>query len=185
MKLKVGDTVLVLDEDLSGVIKVVHGDEVTLETEDGFLLNFDKAELILKQSSKSVIENAITTSEIDSVIAEKEVAKRKTSKRVKPKARVQAAMEIDLHINQLVKSPKGMTNFDMLNVQIETARRQLEFGIKKRMQRIVFIHGVGEGVLKQELETLFRRYNNVKYYDADYKKYGLGATEVYIYQNVN
>jgi hypothetical protein len=47
----------------------------------------------------------------------------------------------------------------------------------------VFIHGVGEGVLKLELEYLFGRYNNVKFYDADYKKYGLGATEVYIYQN--
>ena len=48
----------------------------------------------------------------------------------------------------------------------------------------VFIHGVGEGVLKLELEYLFSRYDNVKFYDADYQKYGLGATEVYIYQNV-
>jgi len=31
---------------------------------------------------------------------------------------------------------------------------------------------------------LFGRYNNVKYYDANYQKYGLGATEVYIYQNI-
>jgi hypothetical protein len=49
---------------------------------------------------------------------------------------------------------------------------------------VVFIHGVGEGVLKIELEYLFRRYENVKYYDADYQKYGLGATEVYILQNI-
>jgi len=54
----------------------------------------------------------------------------------------------------------------------------------KRIQKIVFIHGVGEGVLKIELEYLFARYNNVKYYDANYQKYGLGATEVYILQNV-
>ncbi|GAL71031.1 putative DNA mismatch repair protein [Jejuia pallidilutea] len=78
-----------------------------------------------------------------------------------------------------------MTNFDMLNLQLQTAQRQLEFAIKKRIQRIVFIHGVGEGVLREELETLFRRYDNLKYYDANYQKYGLGATEVYIYQNTN
>jgi hypothetical protein len=48
----------------------------------------------------------------------------------------------------------------------------------------VFIHGIGEGVLKLELDYLFGRYNYVKFYDADYKQYGLGATEVYIYQNV-
>jgi dsDNA-specific endonuclease/ATPase MutS2 len=47
---------------------------------------------------------------------------------------------------------------------------------------MVFIHGKGEGVLKLELEYLLKRYN-VKFYDANYQKYGLGATEVYIYQN--
>ncbi len=183
MRFKVGDSVLVLDEDFSGVITQVDGNEVTLETEDGFLLNFDKSELILQQTSTSVIENAIDTSKINTVIAEKESVKRNVSKRVKPKERAQAAMEVDLHINQLVRSSRGMTNFDMLNVQLQTAKRQLEFAINKRVQRIVFIHGVGEGVLKQELETLFRRYDNIKYYDANYQKYGLGATEVYIYQN--
>ena len=88
-----------------------------------------------------------------------------------------------MHINQLVPSTRGMSNYDMLNIQIETAKRQLDFAMQKRIQKIVFIHGVGEGVLKEELYSLFRRYENVNYYDADYQKYGLGATEVYIYQN--
>ncbi len=77
-----------------------------------------------------------------------------------------------------------MSNFDMLNLQLDTARGQLEFAMRKRIPKIVFIHGVGEGVLRQELETLFSRYNNVKFYDADYKTYGLGATEVRILQNI-
>jgi len=47
----------------------------------------------------------------------------------------------------------------------------------------VFIHGVGEGVLRTELEFLLGRYSNVTFYDAEYAKYGVGATEVYIYQN--
>ncbi len=71
----------------------------------------------------------------------------------------------------------------MWTLQWDTAQRKLEFAIGKRIQKIVFIHGVGEGVLKMELETLFRRYDNVKFYEADFQKYGLGATEVYIYQN--
>jgi len=44
---------------------------------------------------------------------------------------------------------------------------------------------VGEGILKEELQYLFGRYENLKYYDADYQKYGMGATEVYILQNRN
>ena len=51
-----------------------------------------------------------------------------------------------------------------------------------RISKVVFIHGVGEGVLKSELHYLFSRYP-VRFYDASFKKYGLGATEVYIYQN--
>ena len=31
------------------------------------------------------------------------------------------------------------------------------------------IHGVGEGVLKEELVYLFKRYENIKYYDAEYE----------------
>ena len=92
-------------------------------------------------------------------------------------------MEVDLHIHQLTQSNKGMTNHDMLTLQLDTARRQLEFAIKKRIPRIVFIHGVGEGVLKLELEYLFGRYDNITFYEANYQKYGLGATEVKIFQN--
>lgn len=92
-------------------------------------------------------------------------------------------MEVDLHIHQLVQSTKGLSNFDMLNLQLDTAKRQLDFAIRKRIQKVVFIHGVGEGVLKEELHYLFKKYDNIKFYDAEYQKYGLGATEIYIYQN--
>ena len=77
---------------------------------------------------------------------------------------------------------KGMDNFDMLTLQLNTAKRKIEYAISKRISKIIFIHGVGEGVLKSELHYLFGRYP-VRFYDASYKKYGLGATEVYVYQN--
>ena len=93
-------------------------------------------------------------------------------------------MDYCLRIHQLTDSTKGMTNFDMMNLQLDTARRQLEFAIRKRIPKMVFIHGVGEGVLRQELETLLGRYNNIQFYDADYKTYGIGATEVRIFQNI-
>ena len=75
-----------------------------------------------------------------------------------------------------------MNNYDILNLQMETAKRQLEFAIKNKMPKVVFIHGVGEGVLKAELDFLLGRYENIKFQDADYQKYGLGATEVYFIQ---
>ena len=75
-------------------------------------------------------------------------------------------MEVDLHIHHLTSSERGMNAHDKLNLQLDTARHKLEFAIRKRIQRIVFIHGVGEGVLRAELEYLFSRYENLKYYDS-------------------
>ncbi|MEW4922707.1 Smr/MutS family protein [Algibacter sp. 2305UL17-15] len=183
MRFKIGNRVAVLDEELSGVVKQIDETTVTLETEDGFLLDFEAHELVLLDTDNDLDAAVFSNSNVNEVLSEKEGGKRKSHKRVKPKERSQPAMEVDLHINQLVRSSRGMTNFDMLNLQMQTAKRQLEFAISKRIQRIVFIHGVGEGVLKAELESLFGRYDNLKYYDANYQKYGLGATEVYFYQN--
>ncbi|MCR8669365.1 DNA mismatch repair protein MutS [Aestuariibaculum sp. M13] len=184
MSFKVGDKVLVLDEDMSGVVQQVQGDTVSIETEDGFLLSFQAYELVKTQSNKTIKETLSSSAGIGQAIQEKEQSKKRTQQpKKRAKDRYEPTMEVDLHIHQLVKSSRGMTNYDMLTLQLDTARRQLEFAINKRIQKIVFIHGVGEGVLKTELEYLFGRYSNVKFYDANYQKYGLGATEVYIYQN--
>ncbi|PWH82649.1 DNA mismatch repair protein MutS [Algibacter marinivivus] len=185
MNFKTGDHVLVLDEDLSGVIKEISGHTISIETEDGFLIDYNANELVLKAKKESISSEIFSNSNIKDVVSEKETPKRKQQTKKRAKDRYEPTMEVDLHINQLVKSAKGMSNHEMLTLQLDTARHKLDFAISKRIQKIVFIHGVGEGVLKMELEYLFGRYNNVKYYDANYQKYGLGATEVYIYQNTS
>nr|WP_297783423.1 Smr/MutS family protein [uncultured Allomuricauda sp.] len=177
-KFSIGDRVEVLDETISGTIQKVDGDFVTLITDDGFQMQYTAADLVKIEGDISV-----TNYEVAKVKKEKEIPKRRKAPTIKPKERSAPKMEVDLHIYQLVKSSKGMSNYDMLNIQLETAKRQLDFAIGKRIQKVVFIHGVGEGVLKEELRYLFNRYDNVRFYDADYQKYGLGATEVYIYQN--
>jgi len=175
---QIGDSVEVLDEKLSGEVVAVSNSEITIESEDGFMMKYAPNELVKISESNSI---RVTNFEVDQIKAEKESTQRKNQQIVKPKERNAPKMEVDLHINQLVKSPKGMSNHEILNLQMETAKRQLEFAMRKRIQKVVFIHGVGEGTLKEELKFLFGRYDNLKYYDADYQKYGIGATEVYIY----
>lgn len=177
-KFSIGNRVEVLDEAISGVVQKVDGDMITLITEDGFPMRFAASDLVRIGGDISVSNH-----EVAQIKKEKEISKKRKAPTVKPKERSAPKMEVDLHIHQLVKSSKGMSNYDMLNIQLDTAKRQLDFAINKRIQKVVFIHGVGEGVLKEELHYLFNRYDNVKFYDADYQKYGLGATEVYIYQN--
>lgn len=174
---KIGDRVEVLDEAISGSVDAIDGNQITIMTEEGFPLKYSPSELVLSGQRIHV-----TNFEVSKIKSEKELPKKKIAVGKKPKQRNAPKLEVDLHINQLVKSAKGLSNFDILNLQLETAKRQLDFAINKRIQKVVFIHGVGEGVLKTELLYLFNRYENLKWYDADYQKYGLGATEVYIFQ---
>lgn len=184
MPFKLGDFVLVIDEDLSGVIKQISGNTISVETTDGFLLDFQSDELVTNKESNILTKELFSQTTISDVVSEKEQPSKRKQIKTRAKDRYEPTMEVDLHANQLVRSPKGMSKFDILTLQLDTAKRQLDFAIAKRIQKVVFIHGVGEGVLKVELEYLFGRYNNVKFYEANYQKYGLGATEVYIYQNV-
>jgi dsDNA-specific endonuclease/ATPase MutS2 len=177
--MKIGDKVSVLDEDITGEIIAISNNEVTIVDLDGFEYQYFKKELVIELSDFSNIN--ITPQNI----SEKEVKKHKNTSKVKPKDRNLPPMEVDLHIHQLVPKTSGMDNFEMMNVQLETVRRKIGFAISKKIQRIVFIHGVGEGVLRYELHRILKEYEGqLKYYDADYQKYGIGATEVYIYQNI-
>ncbi|WP_103067953.1 DNA mismatch repair protein MutS [Aquimarina sediminis] len=179
--IKIGDTVSVLDEPITGKVLNITSDEVTIETEDGFDMTFFISEVVKIESEEMIIPSY---EDVNKNLQEKEVFKKKPKRLVtKSKERYVPPMEVDLHINKLVKSTKGMANHDMITLQLDTAKRQLDFAISKRIPKVVFIHGVGQGVLKEELKYLFGRYDNVKISDADYKKYGLGAMEIYIIQN--
>ena len=182
MNFEIGNKVSVLDEDLSGRIIKIDGNNITLETADGFEMTFSSNELVVIKNESELKKHSFLDTSLDDVIKEKETPNKKTSVRKKAKERYEPTMEVDLHIHQLTDKTR-MTNHEMLTLQLDTARKQLEFAIRKRIQKVVFIHGVGQGVLKIELEYLFGRYNNVKFYDANYQKYGSGATEVYIFQN--
>ena len=181
--MKVGDAAAVLDEAITGVIIKVDGNTITLKTDDGFMLTFNKNELVKIDKHMERLKDVFNSHDFKTVLVNKEGFKKAEQSRPSKQKREQPVMEVDLHIEKLVVSKRGMTNYDILNLQLETAKHKLEFAIRKRIQRVVFIHGVGEGVLKQELETLFNRYDNLNYYDASYQKYGFGATEVYIPQN--
>ena len=181
MKFNIGDRVAALDEDITGVVKAVKNDQIEIETSDGFLMTYFVNELI-KENNTSELRGFISREKVSSAIKEKvEPIKRNFTKEKKSK-KDEFVLEVDLHIEKLVPSKRGMNNYDILNLQMETAKRQLEFAQKNRMPRVVFIHGVGEGVLKAELDFLLGRYDNITFQDANYQKYGLGATEVYFIQ---
>ena len=181
MRLEIGNKVAVLDDVLKGSVVKIEGENITVKTDDGMILNFLKSELVKIEKEQHELSKF---SDINHHLLKDKIASHPNKKSAFKKDKNEVIFEVDLHINQLVKSSKGMDNYDMLNLQLDTAKRKLEYAISKRILKIVFIHGVGEGVLKSELVRLFQKYP-VKFYDASYKKYGLGATEVVVFQNGN
>ncbi|MFT5864191.1 MAG: hypothetical protein ACI828_002865 [Flavobacteriales bacterium] len=179
MKFTVGQAVQALDDNLEGVITAIDAEGITVESSDGFSIRFRESELIPHQSMDPRLLHIS-----ESVLKDKETPLKKNAPKIRSKERSRPPMEVDLHIHHLTNQ-KGMSNYDMLTLQLDTAERQLKFAISKRIPKVVFIHGVGKGVLRAELQYLFGRYDQVKYYDADYQKYGVGALEVYIYQNIS
>lgn len=175
---KPGDRVQLLDELTSGVVLAVTAEDLQLKTPEGFVLEVPQKSVVLVPGSKAEF---LDYSDFNSAPKESDTrpGKRKKTGR---RSRQAPPMEVDLHIEKLVPKSRGMDTMDILNHQLDAARGQLEFALRKRIQRIVFIHGVGQGVLKQELRTLFRRYEGLEVSDADPRLYGMGATEVYITQ---
>ena len=86
-------------------------------------------------------------------------------------------IEVDLHIGELLDDTHGMSNREMLNYQLDKFREVMEQYKNKREQRIVFIHGKGDGVLRKALlDEMKRKYSACKTQDASFQEYGFGAT---------
>ena len=177
MAIRVGDRVTLLDDDLGGVVRRIAGNRVTVEIEGGFEQTFLADELV---PDDDTLKQAIRVP--DTVIQTKEHPKRPSRNKRPSKRKQNPPMEVDLHIHQLLESTRGMTKHDILTYQLQVAEDKIAFARRNKISRIVFIHGKGDGVLKLELEFLLKRFP-VDYYDADYQKYGFGATEVRVYQN--
>jgi len=177
-RFKAGDRVQLLDELTSGIVILVTPEIVKFRTPEGFVLEAEQGHLVLLPRDETSL---FGNSDFSAVLKASDT---KPSGASKPRRRQKYVppVEVDLHIEKLVPSVRGLNTIDILNCQLDAARGQLEFALRKRIQRIVFIHGVGQGVLKEELRTLFRRYEGLEVNDADPRKYGMGATEVYITQ---
>lgn len=98
-----------------------------------------------------------------------------------PHVATKTIVEVDLHIHQLLDSVAGLSNSDMLQVQIDEFNRVMKHYSKAKGQKIVFIHGKGEGVLRQAiLKELKLKYKQCDVQDASFREYGFGATQVTI-----
>jgi len=91
-----------------------------------------------------------------------------------------ARYEVDLHIEELVDDRKGLTNADIIRIQLDTLQRYLQLAIVHHQERMVVIHGLGKGKLREEVHAILKQTPEVVRYKNEWSgKYGFGATEIY------
>lgn len=97
----------------------------------------------------------------------------------KPKDKNSELIEVDLHIHELLDITAGMSAGDILEYQLKEFHKVMGEYIGESGRRIVFIHGKGDGVLRNAiLKQLAASYRGCTAQDASFKEYGFGATLV-------
>jgi len=87
--------------------------------------------------------------------------------------------EVDLHIEALVEDRKGWSNAAIMELQLRTLEKYLHLAVAHRMERLIVIHGVGSGALKEAVHRVLRQHPEVYRFKNEWMgKYGYGATEV-------
>lgn len=126
-------------------------------------------------------ELLVSASDLEHALKEKEVSEKRPRIQRIVKKEQNPIIEIDLHSNELLDTTLGMTNSDILDYQLSKFREVMSANIKRKNQKIVFIHGKGDGVLKNALlKELKNKYKSCYVQDASFKEYGYGATMVTI-----
>lgn len=88
-------------------------------------------------------------------------------------------LEVDLHIHELLDDYERMSNAEIVEVQMEHFERMMNMAEIRKVRKVVFIHGVGQGVLRGEIRQHLKKYfPHCEFLDGNYMKYGYGATEV-------
>lgn len=174
MRFQIGNIVRVIDEAIEGEIINISAQAITIRTIDDFDFEFQPHEIVVIKENQKELSRF---SDINNSLLQEKLKESTTKKSVFKRDKNEVILEVDLHMEQLVPSTRNLDTFDILNYQIRHAKGKLEWAMAKRISKIIFIHGVGDGILKKELLGLLKRYP-VRFTDASFKKYGYGATEV-------
>ncbi|MDR1381745.1 MAG: DUF2027 domain-containing protein [Tannerella sp.] len=181
---------IALKEGRSFLLKNVMSIELRLDTVKFYKLHcftkndfFDEDALVVPLVANDRPEKQMLVSATDiqeamcGKIKEERRAPKPAVKKTKP---ANETIEVDLHINQLLDSASGMNNADILNYQLSKFHEIMKANSGKKGQKIVFIHGKGEGVLRtaieKELKTTYRQ--QARFQDASFREYGFGATMI-------
>jgi hypothetical protein len=184
---KPGDLVRFIDEVGEGrVVRIISNELAEVQTNDGWLLPSYIRNLVVIPTG---VETRMVSKDINMIqlnspnkertndILNKAPVSKPSNVKVPPR-------EVDLHINKLIDHVIGLTNTEILTIQLDVFRKEINQAIRSHEREIIFIHGIGNGTLKGELRRVAaQEFNWCSQEDASFKEYGFGATRIRIPQN--
>lgn len=183
MEIRIGNKVFVVDEDLEGMVTGINGNRVSFECEDGFEYTYNSDQLIVFNEEGEAIH------QVRAFIPVKEKSLTVNKSDYNPTSYFEEKIkfrgkkpEFDLHIEVIAPTSKFLNKHDALLFQLDYVRHVIHLAYRRRVNRLIFIHGVGKGVLRDQLrEMLTNDYPNIEFLDGTYTKFGDGATELIIH----
>jgi hypothetical protein len=88
--------------------------------------------------------------------------------------------EVDLHISALQDDYSKLSNHEILKIQTDHFQKCLASALEAQYRKIIFIHGIGNGTLRNTILEMLKEYEELTAQSASFKKYGYGAIEVLI-----
>lgn len=166
-----------IDDLLEGVILKVLGGGMFVVDCQGFEYRFLGHQLVkVVEEHELELQNQIASMKLrakDIQLAKKE---RKPGKNLRRNNR--GVLELDLHLHEIVEDERGIQAGEKLRIQLDYCRKHLDEIRSSGERSLVIIHGVGEGVLKNEVRELLDHLPGIRYHDASLRLYGTGATLV-------
>lgn len=134
--------------------------------------------MLLDDAPPAEEQRPLTNEDIRRMMLEKEQRSNTKKASVPHQKNQDLHKEVDLHIEELIENWSGMSNSQLLDIQLRRVMKEMDEAIAGHLRSIVFIHGVGNGRLKQEVRRVLSSYRNIRFHDASFQRYGFGATEV-------
>ncbi len=184
MGIKIGDKVKFINENLEGKIKsILSGQRLIVTCKDGFDYNVAVNEVLIVNNDnthKYKIDDQIIANKINPKFKVPETSSVLSKYMESSKYKFEGIIEVDLHLEELVEFPGKLEDWQKLYTQMQHAKKCLNAALEKKIKKLIFIHGVGTGVLKMELQNYLASIDKIIVNDADFRIYGRGATEVII-----
>jgi hypothetical protein len=87
--------------------------------------------------------------------------------------------ETDLHIEKLRNDYQFINSAEILKIQLDHFHKVLDAAIVHQLHELIFIHGAGNGILRNEIHKILGKHPKVQtFMDAQKEKFGYGATKV-------